>query len=164
MMYWGFKLKFIKFKKGIILIIILILIIGSLTGFTVYVSDYYTPDSNSLEVMSSSEYYNIVNTTNSIIFTPLTNKSLTGIIFYPGAKIQPESYSVLASKLAQKGYTTIIVKMPFNLAFFGANQADEIIDQHTTIITWIIGGHSLGGVFASDYAVNHRDKIKGIIY
>ena len=28
----------------------------------------------------------------------------------------------------------------------------------------MIGGHSLGGVFASDYAVNHQDKIKGVIY
>jgi predicted alpha/beta hydrolase family esterase len=25
-------------------------------------------------------------------------------------------------------------------------------------------GHSLGGVFASEYAVNHQDKIKGAVY
>lgn len=27
----------------------------------------------------------------------------------------------------------------------------------------VIRGHSLGGVFASDYAVNHQDKIKGLV-
>ena len=62
------------------------------------------------------------------------------------------------------GYTIIIVKMPFNLAVFGTNKADDVISQHPEISTWVIGGHSLGGVFASDYAVNHQDKIKGVIY
>ena len=32
------------------------------------------------------------------------------------------------------------------------------------LTTWVIGGHSLGGVFASDYAVNNQNKIKGVIY
>jgi alpha/beta superfamily hydrolase len=62
------------------------------------------------------------------------------------------------------GYTTIIVKMPFNLAIFETNKADDVIAQHPEISAWVIGGHSLGGVFASDYAVNHQDKIKGVIY
>ncbi|MBZ2164751.1 alpha/beta hydrolase [Methanobacterium spitsbergense] len=157
-------MKFIKSKKGFILIIIFVLLIGSLTAFSIYVSDYYPSDSTALAALSSSGSYTVSDTTNSITFTPNSNKSKTGIIFYPGAKVQPESYSVLASKLAQNGYTTIIVKMPFNLAFFGANKANEIIDQHNDVTTWVIGGHSLGGVFASDYAVNHQDKIKGVIY
>jgi len=105
-----------------------------------------------------------VDTANSITFTPIENKSSIGIIFYPGAKIQPEAYSVIASKLATEGYTTIIVKMPFNLAIFGTNKADNVIDQHREISTWVIGGHSLGGVFASDFAVNHQNKIMGVIY
>jgi predicted alpha/beta-hydrolase family hydrolase len=105
-----------------------------------------------------------LNSADSITFTPTVNKSSTGIIFYPGAKVQPEAYSVIASKLATNGYTTIIVKMPFNLAIFGTNKADNVIDQHREISTWVIGGHSLGGVFASDFAVNHQNKIMGVIY
>ncbi len=104
------------------------------------------------------------NTDDFITFTPTNNKSTTGIIIYPGGKVEAESYSVIASKLASNGYTTIIVKMPFNLAFFDSNKADDIIAAHPEIKTWVIGGHSLGGVFASDYAVNHQDKIKGVIY
>jgi alpha/beta superfamily hydrolase len=70
----------------------------------------------------------------------------------------------LASKLAANNYTTIIVKMPFNLAFFGANKADEVITKHPEITSWVMAGHSLGGVFASDYAVNHPENIKGVVY
>jgi hypothetical protein len=105
-----------------------------------------------------------VNSADSIVFTPTQNKSSTGVIFYPGAKVQPEAYSSIASKLATNGYTTIVVKMPFNLAFFGVNRADQVISQHEEINTWVIGGHSLGGVFASDYAVKHQNIIKGVIY
>ncbi len=54
--------------------------------------------------------------------------------------------------------------MPFNLAFFGSNKADDVIVNHSEIDTWIISGHSLGGVFASDYAVNNQDKIDGVVY
>lgn len=156
-------MKYITFKKLIGIIILAIFLIGVLC-FAIYVSDYYHADNTALAALNSTNSYTVVNTDDSITFTPTGNRSNIGIIFYPGGKIQPESYSVIASKLAVRGYTTIIVKMPFNLAFFGANKADNVIFNHPEIKSWVMMGHSLGGVFASDYAVNHPDKIKGVIY
>ena len=157
-------MKFNISKKRLILIIILALLIGGLAYFTYYVSDISYTDDTALTILSSNGSYTVMDTSNYITFTPTANKSSTGIIFYPGAKIQPESYSVIASKLATNGYTTIIVKMPFNLAIFGENKANNVITEHKEISKWVIAGHSLGGVFASDYAVNHQDEIKGVIY
>jgi hypothetical protein len=151
-------------KKKLILIIILAIIIMGMATFTYYVSDYYHADNKALNALNSTDSYTVLNADDSITFTPTANKSTTGIIIYPGAKVQAESYSVIASQLAENGYTTIIVKMPLNLAFFGVNRADDVIGNHPEISSWVIGGHSLGGVFASDYAVNHQDKIKGVIY
>ncbi|MFA0832708.1 MAG: alpha/beta hydrolase [Methanobacterium formicicum] len=153
-----------KSKKKLLLIIILAIILIGAAYFAYYVSDYYHADTRALAALNSTESYTVLNTADSVTFTPTANLSTTGIIFYPGAKVQPESYSIIASQLAANGYTTIIVKMPFNLAFFGVNRADEVIANHTEISSWVIGGHSLGGVFASDYAVNHQDKIKGVVY
>jgi len=157
-------MKFNISKKRLILIVILVLLIGGLAYFTYYVSDISYTDDTALTILSSNGSYTVMDTSNYITFTPTANKSSTGIIFYPGAKIQPESYSVIASKLATNGYTTIIVKMPFNLAIFGENKANNVITEHKEISKWVIAGHSLGGVFASDYAVNHQDEIKGVIY
>jgi len=157
-------MKYITSKKRLILLILLIVIVVAVAGFSYYVSDYYHADSKAIDALSPNNGYTVSNNSNSITFTPTNNKSTTGIIFYPGAKVQPEAYSVMASKLAQKGYTTVIVKMPFNLAIFGVDKANDVISQHSEIKTWVIGGHSLGGVFASDFAVNHQDKIKGVIY
>lgn len=157
-------MKYIDSKKKLILLVILAVLIVALAGFAYYVSDYYHADSTALAAINSTESYNVSDTNDFITFTPTKNKSTTGIIFYPGGKVQPEAYSVIASKLASNGYTTVIVKMPFNLAVFDANKADKAIAQHPEIDSWVIMGHSLGGVFASDYAVNHQDKIRGVIY
>lgn len=157
-------MKWINSKKRIILIALLAVILIAVGGFAVYVSDYYHADSEALNALKSTEDYTVSNGADYITFTPAQNKSSSGIIIYPGGKVQAESYAVLASKLAENGYTTIIVKMPFNLAFFGSNKADDVIDNHSEIDTWIISGHSLGGVFASDYAVNNQDKIDGVVY
>lgn len=154
-------MKFITSKKRLFLIIVLALLIVGVASYLFY---YIPADNTAIVALSSNGSYNVNNTSDYITFTPTSNKSSTGIIFYPGAKIQPEAYSVIASKLASNGYTTIIVKMPFNLAIFGENKANEVIAQHGEISTWVIAGHSLGGVYASDYAVNNQDKIKGLIY
>ncbi len=139
-------------------------IIVAVAGFAYYVSDYYHADNTAISALQSTEAYSVENTADFITLTPTGNKSTAGIIFYPGGKVQAEAYVPLASKLAENNYTTIIVKMPFNLAVFGANKADSVIANHPEIKKWIMGGHSLGGVFASDYAVNHQDKIRGVIY
>lgn len=157
-------MNIIQSKKKIILILVLSIILMVAAAFTYYVSDYYHADTNAIAALNSTESYSVENTAESVTFTPKINQSSTGIIIYPGAKVEAESYSVLASKLAENGYTTVIAKMPFNLAFFGTDKADQIIGNHTEINSWVIGGHSLGGVFASEYALNHQDKIKGVIY
>ena len=42
--------------------------------------------------------------------------------------------------------------MPLNLAVLGANRADEVIAAYPDIAHWAIGGHSLGGAMAGQYA------------
>jgi dienelactone hydrolase len=156
-------MKYVTSKKKLILIASLVILFIVVAAFAYYVSDYYHADSKALAALKSTNTYTVSDTYDYITFTP-QNRSTTGIILYPGAKVQAESYAVLASKLAQKGYTTIIVKMPFNMAFFGTDKADDIIKNHTEINKWVIGGHSLGGVFASEYALKNQDRIRGVIY
>ncbi|WP_440119909.1 alpha/beta hydrolase [Paenibacillus sp. QZ-Y1] len=46
---------------------------------------------------------------------------------------------------------------------FGGNRAESFLAEHPGE-TYVIGGHSLGGVFASRYAAAHTDQIKGFFY
>lgn len=157
-------MKLLNSKKKRILLVILVLLVAASIYMATYVSDYYHADNRAISALSPTSTYTVDNNDDFITFTPRNNKNSTGLIIYPGGRVQPESYSVIASEVASKGFTTIIVKMPFNLAFFDTNKADKVIANHTEIHNWVIAGHSLGGVFASDYAVNNQDKIKGVIY
>jgi pimeloyl-ACP methyl ester carboxylesterase len=61
------------------------------------------------------------------------------------------------------GIICVLVKMPFNMAIFDPNAAEEIMEQFPEIENWYIAGHSMGGAMASDYASNNQDKVKGLI-
>ncbi len=51
--------------------------------------------------------------------------------------------------------------MPFRLAVFGVNKADHVMKQYD-YDHWYIGGHSLGGAMAADYASKHGSELCGV--
>jgi len=92
------------------------------------------------------------------------NKTITkGLIIYPGGKVEAEAYAPLAEKVAESGYTVVIVPMPLNLAVLSPNKAEKVIDKYPQIKQWYIAGHSLGGVMATQFAYKNQDKITGLI-
>jgi hypothetical protein len=86
-----------------------------------------------------------------------------GLIYYPGGFVDPEAYAVTAQGIADAGYLVVIPKMPLNLAFMGINRADEIRTEFPEINSWVIGGHSLGGAMAAEYAKNNVNNLDGLI-
>lgn len=66
------------------------------------------------------------------------------LIFYPGAGVEYTAYIPLLCEIAENGIDVFLVKMPFNLAFFGINRASGIISSFD-YSRWYISGHSLGG-------------------
>ncbi|MCX6519814.1 MAG: alpha/beta hydrolase [Actinobacteria bacterium] len=93
----------------------------------------------------------------SIEFAPSAGAT-TGLVFYPGALVDPRAYAPTLRPLAEAGYLVVVVKMPMGVAFFGAGAASDVIADHPTIEHWAVGGHSLGGAVASIYARDHRGE------
>jgi pimeloyl-ACP methyl ester carboxylesterase len=91
--------------------------------------------------------------------TPVT----TGYIFYPGARVDYRAYAPALVEIAQSGTQVFLTRMPLNMAIFSPSLADEIIQANPQIQYWVIGGHSLGGAMAAQYAYSHPDKINGLI-
>ena len=86
----------------------------------------------------------------------------TALIFYPGAKVEAAAYAPLLSKIAAGGTDCYLVEMPLHFAFFGVNAADPIIETKR-YAHWVLAGHSLGGVAASNYAHTHTDTVAGLV-
>lgn len=68
-----------------------------------------------------------------------------------------------AHALATEGYLVIIPRMPLNLAVFGINKAEQVINAYPQVTHWVIGGHSLGGSMAAHYLYQHPDQIEGLV-
>src|SRR5512143_918573 len=97
------------------------------------------------------------------VFQP-AQPSDTGFIFYPGGLVDPAAYAPLMKQLSDQGIMTVIVPMPLDLAVFGVNKANDVIAAYPDIKQWIIGGHSLGGSMAAQYAKDNASKLAGIAF
>ena len=140
-------------KKIVICLLTLILVCSA--GFYIYASDYY--HAKDYEVsnikVEQQDNYTVYGDTNS----------KTGLIFYPGGKVEAKAYEPILAGLAEKGICVVLVEMPFNLAVLDSSAADGVINEFTNIQNWYIGGHSLGGAMAASYAANYQDKLKGVV-
>ena len=102
-------------------------------------------------------------------FTPSIDTAAVGLLFYPGALVDPEAYGPLARAVAERGYKVVVVKLPFRLAPF---------ERHETALTertlaeirnadgrraWVVGGHSKGGKLAAEFARGHEPVVAGLL-
>ncbi|MBX3061468.1 MAG: alpha/beta hydrolase [Anaerolineae bacterium] len=122
----------------------------------------YPADNTAIAALQSTDDVNVTDTQDQIAFMPQGSVK-AGFIFYPGALVSPEAYAKKMHMIAEQGYAVFIVKMPLNLAFFGANRADDVIAKHPEISEWAIGGHSLGGAMACNYVAN-SSKVQVLIF
>ncbi|WP_375423435.1 alpha/beta hydrolase [uncultured Friedmanniella sp.] len=82
-------------------------------------------------------------------------KPTVGLVFVPGARVDPRAYAKLLRPLAAAGYLVVVLKEPFGIAFLDQNHAGTVMRLHPEITTWVVAGHSLGGVVAASYADGH---------
>lgn len=141
------------------LITITCLLVLAAAGAALYLSDYYRADDIAVAAMTGS---NVKTQDNLTILMP-TTPSDTGLIFYPGGKVEHTGYLPLLEQLRQQGITCVLVEMPFHLAVFDPDAAEQVFDRLPDIANWYIGGHSLGGAMASSYASEHPDKVQGLV-
>lgn len=153
-------------KKKISLTICLSLIFALILACGIYLSDYYKADFSEIErILGKSEnqlYEKSLLKEGTLCFLPKAGAK-TGFVFYPGGKVQYNAYEPLLAKLAEKGIACFLVKMPFNLAVFNINGAEEVLNQFPEIENWFIGGHSLGGSMAASFLGKNQFDIKGLI-
>ncbi|MCR5846432.1 MAG: alpha/beta hydrolase [bacterium] len=161
----GTKPKRKRSKRVLIAIGALIVVLA--VGFFAYVSDYYHADDEALAAVADEDGAADGVTVQTlpdgeIAFVP--ERTIAGLIFYPGGKVQPEAYAPLLTMCAREGILCVLVKPPFNLAIFDTDAADGIAAQFPEVDAWLIGGHSLGGVSASMYLADHAEDFAGIVF
>lgn len=144
----------------------LVLLIGGLIAlvvlsFMLYTCNYSHETDAARAALASTEKVEVVQEGDWIAFGD--PDSDVGYVFYPGGKVAAEAYAPLMHRLADAGVFCVIAKVPFNLAFFKTDAAAAVLDAYPRVKTWYVGGHSLGGVAACQWAVDNASRVGGII-
>lgn len=142
--------------------IIVIILIAS-AGFIIWANQSAQPMPEALEAMNSNDLVEVSNNP-WLVFSPRQASIQTGIIFYPGGRVDPRAYAPSAQEFAKQGYLVVIPPMPLNLAVFAPDKASEIILSFSEIDNWILGGHSLGGSMAAQFTSNNLDQVDGLMF
>ncbi len=142
---------------------LLVLLVAGLAGWFWYTQPQpLLPEAEAS--LASTPEVTFVENDGRLEWTPADNDYDTGLVLYPGGKVPPAAYGPAAQAIAAEGYLVIVPPMPFNLAVFNINAADAAIAAHPEVATWAIGGHSLGGSMAAQYAADHPDVIEGLAF
>ncbi len=145
-------------KKGICLLFIL-LAVFIIAGIC-YMNDYYRSDQTAAQYFQKEGSVEIEEIDNGLFLDGPGEEN--ALIFYPGAKVEYTAYIPMLFKLAEEGMDVFLIHMPCNLAIFGQNAADHVIDQYS-YEAWYMGGHSLGGAMAASYTAKHSDRLNGLV-
>lgn len=157
------KTKIMQWLSGILLLLFLVGIVSAYF----YVQDYYRADQDAIAQATDQMVEKNISAWkegNLTYFYPPKDKALNkGFIFYPGGKVAAEAYLPLLSQITERGYTVVLVEMPFNLAVLDSDAALEVIKKVPAVNDWYLGGHSLGGAMASGLMKKHAESFKGLI-
>jgi len=148
-------------KKTIIWLVLLVILIA-LIGFSIWAYTPLGPMPEAISAMVSTSEV-IVEEYTWLVFQPVDTPINTGLVIYPGGRVDPRSYAPAAKQLAEDGFLVVIVPMPFNLAIFGWQKAGEVIENFPEIDHWVVAGHSLGGSMAARYAIRKPTDVDGLV-
>ena len=134
-------------------------------GVFIYIGNYYHAGETAMTLVETpaETVHMVVDEEGRMIFEPAVEAD-TGIIFYPGGKVQAESYAPLLSALAEEGILTVLVPMPANLAVLDSDAADGITTKYAHIEDWYMAGHSLGGSMAAAYLGDQLEAAEGTVF
>lgn len=115
----------------------------------------YPPNSVALRALESTATVKVESTSYGWAFIP-TGRTKGGFAFYPGGLVDPRAYAPLMQKIAAGGYRVALLRVRFNLAVTEQGKARQAFAANPEL-RWAVGGHSLGGVVASNFAQSNSD-------
>ena len=149
-----------RLRTSLIILTALLLLLTA--GFLVW-AENPAEASDSAQAALRSDQYVQVEQNEWLVFRPMKGSPESGLILYPGGRVEPAAYAPLARAIAQGHYLVVIVPMPLNLAVFGYERALQVQEAYPEIRRWVLGGHSLGGAMAAHFAAGHPSDLSGLV-
>lgn len=140
--------------RRIVLVSLGAVVAVAVLGFLTWSSIVMGPDQEALARVRADPSVEVVRTDSAIVMTPTSAGELDGLglVFVPGAKVDASSYEATLAPLVDDGATVVVTRPILNLAFFDLRSLESFTSQADGVDEWVVGGHSLGGVKACQWA------------
>ena len=137
---------------SIVAVVALLLVGGVLWWLRPYVATTVA-----LDALQSDAQVSVDSRVGEITMVPTSTPTGIGVIFLPGAKVDARAYGHILRPVAEAGHVVVIVKEPLGVAFLATGVAPSWAAAHPETETWVVAGHSLGGVVAAQNAAEQND-------
>lgn len=155
------KTRKLRFRLLVPLALVLSVAVG---GGALYFSVYYHADAAACAVAEAPGSGVEVRATDGGDLAFVPQEPVAGMVFYPGAKVQPEAYAPLLVACAQRNVLCVLVRPPLNFALMDVSAAQEAMAAFPQVECWILAGHSLGGVAAAHYVTEHSTDVDALVF
>ena len=134
-----------------LLALVLVAVIGLVTWSRIGVME---AEENPLHGVLQDPEIDVSETSSAMVLHPADADSTpVGLVFYPGAKVEAEAYAArLAPLVTEQDMTVVIVRPWLHLALLDRRGPETFTDEAPEVGSWMVGGHSLGGVRACQLA------------
>lgn len=149
-----------KLVAGLVAGLVALLALAA-AGFVWWASSTPEPGSRAVAALVSDERVRVVDD-DGYTFEPARPAGV-GLVLYPGARVDPASYAAPARAIAAGGVLVVVPELTLNLAVLDASAAADVIAAHPGIETWVVGGHSLGGAMAAQFAHDRPEEVSGLL-
>ncbi|WP_244605571.1 alpha/beta hydrolase [Halorussus marinus] len=147
--------------KLAVVVVLAVVLVGAV-GAVAYLSTPFHATPASIQSVEDDPRVSVSTDGDVAVLAPADRNASVGVVFYPGARVAPDAYfETLAPLVARTGAVVFVPKMPLNVALLDADAAGEIRARNPDVRTWVVGGHSLGGVAACRYAASH--DVRGLV-
>ena len=91
------------------------------------------------------------------------------LVFLPGGGVDPDAYLPFVRAVADAGWPTALVRLPWRTAFTDASQIEVWRRVNDVRSSWgaarpiVLGGHSRGGMFTALFASRYPSDLSGLL-
>lgn len=134
-----------------LLVLVLVAVIGLVVWSRIGVME---AEEGPLRGVLQDPEIDVAETSSAMVLNPAgADSTPLGMIFYPGAKVEADAYAArLAPLVTEHGMTVLIVKPWLRLALLDRRSLETFTEEAPDVGSWMVGGHSLGGVRACQLA------------
>lgn len=149
-----------RWARGVVVVFVVLLVASG--GVVLYFSTPSHGPSSSVQRVVDDTQVTVTTDDGVHVLSPAGADSTVGLVFYPGARVAPDAYyETFAPVVKRTNVTVFVPAVPLNVALLDVGAADRIRARNPDIQTWFVGGHSLGGVAACQYAASH--DVRGLV-